>query len=175
MYLRFGYIVNVLSTRGQAQDDINVQVKLVENDEPVFARLINSYNSIYSPEDKTPCIVGCVNDKDNLWAWAINGDDVMRILQGEKVIFDSAGNKVYLKKDSGILIQTAKGNIDITSAGDINIVGNINIAGNVNITGNLDVSGTSDLVGATTIQTKPFITHIHSGVQSGVNNSGGVV
>lgn len=183
MYSRFGYIINVLSARGQAQDDINVQVKLVGDDEPVFARLINSYNSIYSPEYGTPCIVGCVNDKDNLWAWAINGDDVMRISQGEKVIFDSVGNKIYLKKYNGILIQTATGNIsinsaghiDIKSVGNINITGNVNIIGDIDVIGNLNVKGTTNLDGTTTIETKPFITHIHSGVQSGANNSGGVV
>ena len=139
MYARFGYIVSVFSTRGQRKNDIDVQVKLVGDNDPVFA---------------------------NLWARTINKDAVMRISQGEKVICDAAGNMIYFRKDNGMLIETAKGNIDITAAG------NINITGDVNITGNLTVSGTSDLTGTTTIETKPFIAHTHSGVTTGPANTG---
>tara|TARA_R110000868_G_C10972986_1_gene771136 strand:- start:27788 stop:28339 length:552 start_codon:yes stop_codon:yes gene_type:complete len=180
MYARFGYIVTVYSSRGKSKNDIDVQVKLVGDNEPVVARLINNNNSIDVPEEGTPCIVECVNDENNLWARTINKDDVMRILQGEKVIFDSAQNKVYLRKDNGILIETVKGNINITSNGDINITSNgdinitgkVNITGNVDVTGNLQVSGTTDLTGITTIETKPFIAHTHSGVTTGLNNTG---
>lgn len=174
-YLRLGTILRVLSTRGASSNNIDVEILLVGDEVPVFARLVNSNNSIYSPIDRTPCIVGCVNGPDNLWAWAINFDDVMRISQGQKVIFDKSGNKVYLRGEGGLLIQTVKGNIDITSAGEINIIGNINIQGNVVITGNLEVSGISNLQGTTTIENKPFLTHTHSGVTSGPNNTGGVV
>ena len=166
MYAKFGYIVSVFSARGQRENDIDVQVKLVGDDDPVFARLINDNNTIGSPEDGTPCIVTCVNDDNNLWVRTINKDAVMRISQGEKVICDAAGNMIYFRKDNGMLIETVKGNIDITAAGNINIIGD------VNITGNLTVSGTSDLTGTTTIETKPFIAHTHSGVTTGPANTG---
>jgi phage gp45-like len=176
MKSRLGTITEVFSKRGASKNDIDVQVKLVGNNEPVFARLVNSYNSIYYPKIGTPCIVSCVNNENNLWAWAINPDDVMRINEGEKVIFDKAGNKVYLKADGGILIETLQGSINVSSQGNINVNAlNINITGNVNITGDLDVSGSSNLQGTTIIETKPFLTHIHTGVVIGPDSTGGVV
>lgn len=38
----------------------------------------------------------------------------------------------------------------------------------------LDINAKLDVSGDTTIQTKPFLTHSHSGVQSGGSNTGGV-
>lgn len=73
----------------------------------------------------------------------------------------------------------------IKIVGDLDIIGNIKHTGDTEQTGNLTVSskittqellvnGNSELKGGTTIQDKPFLTHAHSGVESGPNNTGGV-
>lgn len=60
------------------------------------------------------------------------------------------------------------GNINITSANDINIVaggGDINVIGDIHVTGDIDATG--DIV-AGTISLK---THVHSGVSTGSSNT----
>lgn len=48
------------------------------------------------------------------------------------------------------------------------------IDGDLKITGNIIIEGTSNLQGQATIQGKQFLTHTHSGVQSGSSNTGSV-
>ena len=102
------------------------------------------------------------------------------LASGDVALFSSKTTTIILKKDGNININTTKDvNVNCT-----NLVANvttkaevtaptIDLIGNVNITGNLTVSGTSILTGTTTIETKPFITHVHTaGTPPG--NTGGV-
>ena len=123
------------------------------------------------------CYVLCVGDEYGMnYVIPYDVDNAPKILEGEKIIYGKKQNQIYFKQDGSISITTADDKqIDITAQGGVNITGAVNITGNVTITGNLSVSGTSDLQGTTTIETKPFISHTHSGVTVGAGNTGGVV
>ena len=123
------------------------------------------------------CYVLCVGDEYGInYVIPYDGDNAPKINEGEKIIYGKKKNQIYFKQDGSISITTAdKKQIDITAQGGVNITGAVSIVGNVTITGNLDVSGTSNLQGTTTIETKPFISHTHSGVTVGAGNTGGVV
>jgi len=117
------------------------------------------------------CYVLCVGDEYAMnYVIPYDVDSAPKIFEGEKIIYGKKQNQIYFKQDGSISIKTAdEKQIDITAQGGVNIIGN------VNITGNLNVSGTSNLQGATTIETKPFISHLHSGVTAGAANTGSVV
>jgi hypothetical protein len=117
------------------------------------------------------CYVLCVGDEYGMnYVIPYDIDNAPKILEGEKIIYGKKQNQIYFKQDGSISIATADGKqLDIAAQGGLNVTGD------VVITGNLSVSGTSNLQGATTIETKPFITHTHSGVTVGAGITGGVV
>jgi phage gp45-like len=123
------------------------------------------------------CYVLCVGDEYGInYVIPYDVDNAPKILEGEKIIYGKKKNQIYFKQDGSISIATADDKqIDISAQGGVNITGAVNITGNVAITGNLSVSGTSSLQGTTTIETKPFISHTHSGVTTGAGNTGSVV
>jgi phage baseplate assembly protein V len=174
-YLRIAKIVKLEfvgqlgRVRVQFQDPNSLEV---ENGVLLFATGDNSCPSI----DDICIVLGIGDEYAQNFVIPFDVINAPKILEGEKIIYGKKGNQVYLKQDGSINIITGDNKqIDITAQGGINITGAVNITGNVAITGNLSVSGTSDLQGTTTIETKPFISHTHSGVTIGAGNTGGVV
>lgn len=83
---------------------------------------------------------------------AKNNDDLM---------VSYGGSEITIKKNKDIELKTAT-KVKINSPES-------------EFTGNLKVNGTTTLVGTTTIETKQFLAHTHSGVTTGPNNTGVVV
>jgi hypothetical protein len=75
---------------------------------------------------------------------------------------------------SGKSTENVAGDKQITALKLIVTAANSEFSGNVKILGNLEVIGTSTLAGATTIETKPFLGHTHSGVTPGPGTTGPV-
>jgi len=110
-------------------------------------------------------------------------------LPGERRLYstneagDTVQSQIHLKQDGAIFIDNGAVTITANPSGllQINTTGNSEITSaktvinnDVEIDGDLLVSGTSELQGTTTIETKTFLNHTHTGVQSGGSNTGGV-
>lgn len=91
------------------------------------------------------------------------------LADGEVALHDAYGNKVHLKAD-GTLAIVAGLKVQITSP-LTTTSGDLSVGGNLAVTGNITYGGT--LTGPiATIGGKSMTTHTHSGVQTGVGNTG---
>ena len=99
--------------------------------------------------------------------------------QGEVAIYNSVtGHYVYIKSDGTVEINT-----DTLIDGDLHVTGNVQIDGNLNVDGNTTIGGTLGVTGASTMSSIAcnsiivnglnFSTHVHGGVDSGGDTSGG--
>lgn len=99
--------------------------------------------------------------------------------QGESALYNSKAKTLLIFKEDGTFEINCSGLID----GDVHITGDVQIDGNLTVDGNVLIGGTLGVTGATTLTTVvcntitvnsiPFGTHVHSGVQSGGSNTGG--
>ncbi|MCE2688187.1 MAG: hypothetical protein LW595_06570 [Rickettsiales bacterium] len=90
--------------------------------------------------------------------------------QGEIQVGGFDNQTKIVVKENEIIITAPNNKIE----GNLKVSGNIEVEGNVKINSNVEVQGTSNLQGQTTIQGKQFLIHTHSGVQSGLSNTGSV-
>lgn len=99
--------------------------------------------------------------------------------QGEVAIYNSKTQTYVILLEDGTFKINCSGLIDgdVEITGDVQIDGDLNVDGNVTIGGTLGVTGTTTLTtvvcDSITVNSIPFGTHVHSGVQSGGSNTGG--
>lgn len=99
--------------------------------------------------------------------------------EGEVAIYNSKTQTYVILLEDGTFKINCSGLID----GDVEITGDVQIDGNLNVDGNVTIGGTLGVTGATTMTTVTcssisvngidFGTHVHGGVQSGSDTSGG--
>lgn len=144
----------------------------------------------YPPKNSQLVVMKAINE--SFYAIAFQDSSIPSLKENEVEV----GNFV-----AGTTIKfDENGNIDITCSGNctINVTGNASIsAENITATANtkatvtaptseinsttsctIDSGGTGKIIvtpAGTTIDNKPFLTHLHSGVTTGVGNTGGVV
>ena len=109
------------------------------------------------------------------------------VMVGKNTITATVGNAEASIAAALISLSIGSISVQVTPAGivlngPVQINGPITTAGiggsgpgNAEISGNLKIDGATNLVGTTTIEGVTFLTHEHSGVQSGSGNTGGVV
>lgn len=139
-----------------------VSIATPTSSEPEIAYLTCEWGSAEYPTIGSACLIfACDGDFSRKFAIPFNNSDGQKVNVGEKMIFTPQGSKIYLKNDGSIEIIAAKQKISI--------VGDVSISGKLTVQGDADLKGTG-----TKIANKTFLTHTHSGVQSGPSNTGGV-
>lgn len=106
------------------------------------------------------------------------------LLPGEVCIYSKFGQKIKLKSDGGVHVSNSSGaNIEINPEGKIGLstsnsvdinTSSLNVTGPTKINGPLECTNSFSAPSAS-IGGKDFITHAHSGVDTGPYNTGGVV
>lgn len=168
------------------------------------ASMLMPYGLVCDPLVNSECVTFSFGgDGSRMFGIPYNPSLIPSTKKGDVILFSNKTTKIVMGKDENILVKTnkdvtvecnnltakatTKASIESATiegtcttarldATTVNVTATtINLTGNVNITGNLAVTGTSTLTGTTTIETKPFLTHTHSGVTSGADTSGGVV
>lgn len=150
--------------------------------------MLMPYGLVANPDDNTEGLTFSIGaDGSRMYCMPFNPNLIPRGSKGDVILFSNKTTKITLKKNGNINVETNT-NVNVSckeltascetaevnaTTADVNAA-TINLNGNVNISGNLVVTGTSTLVSTTTIETKPFLTHAHSGVTSGTSNTGGV-
>lgn len=171
IYNKYGIVRAQVVVLDEAPEDVILLQPYGQNSCPPVGSLVEIFVNFANSENK--------------YAIPYNPQDTPVLKVGESVLYNHFGSQVYLKEDGSIDILPKSGaNINIISTADVNITAenanitatNTTIDGDVQITGNLVVDGDSTLTGAgTEIAGKVFLTHLHSGVTTGVDNTGGVV
>lgn len=98
----------------------------------------------------------------------------IRNKDGDKYI-ELSESAINLILSSTVKVNMTSSKIDITAPA-VNLIGNVAITGNItNVTGTALFTGKATFVESSSINGKDFITHVHNGVETGVDNTGGVV
>lgn len=164
-------------------------------------RSITPYGFFCHPPKNSQLIV-MKSINESFYAIAFQDSSIPSLKENEVAIGNFVDGSIIKFDENGNINITCTGNQTITVNGNctVNVTGNASItaanisatattaatvtapttnivaATAVNITSPLTtITGALTVTGITTIQTKPFLTHIHSGVTTGPNNTGGVV
>ncbi len=178
--LRFGTITEVKPEKGLArvqfaEDDItSFWLPIVQDntlgDKNYRGMKVNEHVACLMDEHaENGVIVGAIyNSQDTP---AFTGEKVgVKFEDGTEVVYDKSTSTYTIKNPNGKVIVDTEGDVDITSAGNVNITcgklivdGAIEVSGLIKCAGNIDAEG-DVTAGPTSIS---LITHLHTGVTPG--------
>lgn len=183
--IRLGIITSVDNSSGMLRAQVKVLSSEADSVEDIILIPLYGMNG-NPPIINSRCLIfNIFGHSESKFGLALAPNDVPTTQAGEAVFYNHFGSKIFLKANGDIELTPKEGtNIILNTTGNVNVnaenanitATNTTINGDVEINGDLQVSGNSNLVGSgTSIAGKVFLTHLHSGVTSGINNTGGVV
>jgi phage baseplate assembly protein V len=182
--LRFGTITEVKPEKGLArvqfaEDDItSAWLPIVQDntlgDKNYRSMKVNEHVACLMDEHaENGVIVGAIYNKKDTPAYS--GEKVgVKFEDGTEVVYDKSTSTYTIKSQGKVVVDT-QDDVDITSAGNVNITcGKLIVDGTIEVTGSIKADGSIDAEGDVTAgpTSISLITHLHAGVTPGPSSTG---